>query len=238
MRDRRMNQLAFELSWRQAFGRADFFVSEANAAAVGWIDRWPEWPSRILMLHGAPGAGKTHLAHLWRERAAAILVSGESLGWGHVEHIISRSGAGIAVDNAENASEIALLHLFNACVEVGTNLLLTSRLAPGSWRLTLPDLSSRLRAVPAVAIGPADDALLGAVVAKHFADRQVQVAPDVIAYLVSHMERSLAAVAEIAAALDEAALSRHGAITIRLANQVLAARANQFPSLDSEAGVT
>jgi chromosomal replication initiation ATPase DnaA len=75
-------------------------------------------------------------------------------------------------------------------------------------------------------------------VAKHFADRQVQVAPDVIAYLVSHMERSLAAVAEIAAALDEAALSRHGAITIRLANQVLAARANQFPSLDSEAGVT
>ena len=102
----------------------------------------------------------------------------------------------------------------------------------------LPDLSSRLRAVSAIKIGPPDDALLGAVVAKHFADRQVQVTPEVIAYLISHMERSLAAAAEIATALDEAALSRRGAITVRLANQVLAARANQFPSPDSEAGVT
>jgi chromosomal replication initiation ATPase DnaA len=115
---------------------------------------------------------------------------------------------------------------------------LTSRQAPADWRIALPDLGSRLRAVPVVGIDQPDDSLLGAVLLKHFADRQVRVGAGVIAYLISHMERSLATAHEIAAALDEAALRRQGAITIRLANEVLAERANQFAPRNSDAGVT
>jgi chromosomal replication initiation ATPase DnaA len=233
-----MSQLAFDLPRPQAFGRADYFVSDANAAALAWIDRWPEWPSPVLILEGAQGAGKTHLAHLWCERAAATLISGGSLGPAHVERIIERSVTGIAVDDADQAPDIALLHLFNACVEVRGYLLLTSRQAQASCRPAIPDLDSRLRAVPAVRIEPPDDALLGAVLVKHFADRQVRVGPRVIAYLVSHMDRSLAAAAEIAAQLDHAALLRQSAITIPMAAGVLAARANQPFSPNSEAGVT
>jgi chromosomal replication initiation ATPase DnaA len=233
-----MSQLAFDLPRQQSFSRADYFVSDANAAALAWIDRWPEWPSPVLILLGAPGAGKTHLAHLWCERAAATLIAGGSLGRAHVERFIERSVTGIAVDDADQAPDIALLHLFNACVEVRGHLLLTSRQLPGSWRPGFPDLSSRLRAVPAVGIEPPDDALLGAVLVKHFADRQVRVGPQVIAYLVSHMDRSLAAAAEIAAQLDHAALVRQSAITIPMAAGVLAAHANQWSSPNSEAGVT
>jgi len=233
-----MTQLVFDLSQGEAFGREDFLVSESNAAALGWVERWPEWPSPVLVLHGPQGAGKTHLAHMWRGRAGAILLAGASLGEADCAEIFERRGSIIAVDDADCAPEAALLHLYNACLEAGGSLLLTARQAPGPWRPALADLGSRLRAAPAVGINRPDDALLAAVLAKHFADRQVRVAPEVIAYLICRMERSLAAAKEIAADLDHAALSRSGAITIPLTNQVLAARPRHYLPPGSDAGVT
>lgn len=231
-----MTQLAFDLAQPRLLGRADYFASAPNAAALGWIERWPEWPSSVLVLHGEAGAGKTHLAHLWCERNGAALLPGGALREEQVERMIDRHSSRLAVDDAEQAPEKTLLHLFNACVEVGGNLLLTTRWPPGDWPTTLPDLVSRIRAAPAVGLGRPDDALLGAVLVKHFADRQLRIAPDVVAYLVSHMERSLAAAAEIAAALDQAALSSRGAITIRLASRLLAKLTSQFERRDADAG--
>ncbi len=92
---------------------------------------------------------------------------------------------------------------------------------PIRWQVELPDLRSRLLAIPAVAVGAPDDALIEAVMVKQFADRQVRVAPDVVAFLVPRLERSLAAVRRVVAALDEAALAERRAITIPLAKQVL-----------------
>jgi chromosomal replication initiation ATPase DnaA len=66
----------------------------------------------------------------------------------------------------------------------------------------------------------------------------VRVRPEVIAYLVGHGERSLAAAAEIAAALDQAALGRGGAITLALARRVLAERMDQSLPPPSDAAVT
>jgi chromosomal replication initiation ATPase DnaA len=230
-------QLAFDLPRPKSFGRADFFVSEANAAALGRIERWPEWPQSVLVLHGERGAGKTHLAHLWCERAGAVLVSGPGLAEAQVESMIDRRQINVAVDDADRAPEETLLHLFNAGIEVGGNLLLAARRAPIDWPLRLPDLGSRIRAAPAVGIARPDDTLLGAVLVKHFADRQLRITPEVLCYLLSRMERSLAAAAAVAALLDRLALRRHRAVSIRLANQALAALADQPASFDSDAKV-
>ena len=75
---------------------------------------------------------------------------------------------------------------------------ISARRPPARWPIALPDLASRLRAAPAAAIGPPDDALLAAVLVKHFADRQVRVAPGVIGFAVRRMERSFAAAAALA----------------------------------------
>jgi chromosomal replication initiation ATPase DnaA len=233
-----MAQLTFDLSRAAALGRSEFFVSESNAAAARWIDRWPAWPSPALVLHGPQGCGKTHLAHLWCARAPATLVPGTLLDEARLRHLLDRGEHRIAVDDADRAGDAALLHLFNACREGGGSLLLTARASPGSWRVALADLGSRLRAALTVGIGLPDDALLGAVLAKHFADRQVLVAPQVIAYLVGHMERSLAAAAGIAAALDAAALRAGGAITVPLARRLLAEAADQPLPPDSDPTVT
>jgi chromosomal replication initiation ATPase DnaA len=222
-----MMQLTLDLPRRIALSRSDFLISDSNAAAVGWIDRWPDWPSRALALHGPAGSGKTHLLHLWCGQTAGVIVPGEALSEEVVARLVWERRHRIAVDDAERASELALLHLYNLCMEGRGGLLVAARQPPAAWTVVLPDLDSRLRAVLAIEIGLPDDALLGAVLVKHFADRQLRVAPEVIAYLLTHMERSFAAAAEMACRLDSVSLRDRRAITVPLARQLL-----------SEAGVS
>jgi hypothetical protein len=94
-------QLTLDLPRRTALGRSDFFVSDSNATAVGWIDRWPAWPCRAVVLHGAAGCGKTHLAHLWCERASAVLVAGATLGEEDVARLVTQPAPRIAIDDAD-----------------------------------------------------------------------------------------------------------------------------------------
>jgi chromosomal replication initiation ATPase DnaA len=216
----RPSQLPFDLPYRPALGRADFLVSECNAAALGWIERWPDWPTRVLVLHGPPGCGKSHLAAWWQRRSGGALIAGPDLGGRDPTGLAD--GPGVAVDDAEKAPERGLLHLYNCCAEAGASLLVVSQTAPGAWPIALPDLASRLRAGASVSIALPDDALLAAVLVKHFADRQVRVPPGVIGYLVARMERSFAAAASIAERLDRLALGERRRIGIALARQILA----------------
>ena len=218
----RMIQLALDLPCRTAFGRSDFMVSGSNIAAVKRIDRWPDWPSAVLVLHGPPGCGKTHLAHLWRERASALMIAGDTLTEAMLPHLLDEFPRQVAIDDADRASEHALLHLYNSCIESQGSLLITTCRSLGSWRTGLSDLRSRLRAAPVIQIGAPDDALLGAVLIKHFSDRQLRVAPDVIVYLLTRIDRSFAAAENISARLDGAALSNGGPVTIPLARKILA----------------
>jgi chromosomal replication initiation ATPase DnaA len=213
-------QLALALPYRTALGRADFMVSACNRAALQWIERWPDWPASALVLHGPSGSGKTHLAELWRARSGATAIGGGALG-GYDPTILSRSPA-VAVDDAAAAPERALLHLYNSSLETGANLLIIAPHAPGQWPIALPDLASRLRGLPAVAIAPPDDDLLAAVLVKHFADRQLTPQPALITFALRRMERSFAAAARLADRLDRLALARSGPVTLALARQALA----------------
>jgi len=233
-----MIQLTLDLPRRTAFDRSDFLISDSNIAAVEWIDRWPDWPSVALVLHGPSGCGKTHLAHLWRERASAVIIAGETMTEARLPHLLAAGPHRVAVDDADRAPERALLHLYNSCVEQRGGVLITARRPPGSWKVVLGDLRSRLRAVPVVGIDAPDDALLGAVLVKYFADHQLRVAPDVIVYLIRRIERSLDAAEKIVARLDAAALSKGGPVTIPLARKVLADADDQPLSPRTDSAVT
>lgn len=225
-------QYVLDLPHVASVGPADFLISNANRAALGWMNRWPDWPGRGLVLHGPSGSGKTHLAHLWRERAAAALIVGADLGPDAIARVLAGAAVNVALDDADHAPEAGLLHLYNVCAERGGSLLVVAHQAPGTWPIALPDLASRLRALPAAAIGAPDDALLAAVLVKHLADRQLSVKPEVIGYLTRRMERSFAAAAAFAAALDRLQLREGGPITIPLVRRVLVATGDSHSPSD------
>lgn len=224
-----MTQLSLDLGFRPALDRADFLLAPCNEAAVAWIDRWPQWPGPALTLWGPAGSGKTHLVEVWRARTKALSIVAEALTSASVPGLLGAAKA-VAVDDADQADEEALLHLYNVLAEQRGHLLLASREPPSRWTIALADLRSRLLAAPAVAIEPPDDALLGAVLVKHFSDRQLRIGEDVIAYLLPRIERSFAAARAIVAALDEAALADQRAVTVRLARDVL--NRHQTPDRD------
>ena len=221
-------QRALSLPVETRFGRADFLASGSNRTAFEAIERWPNWPVRALVLYGPSGSGKTHLAHLWCERSGAMLIAGDAA---ELDEPASLPSA-LAIDDAERTAERTLLHLYNHALERGGSLLLTMPAAPAALSIALADLASRLRASPVAGIAPPDDALLAAVLVKHFADRQLRVTPEVVAYLVPRIERSFAAAASFAARLDQLGLETGRPVTINLARAVLAEADQSWPPSD------
>jgi chromosomal replication initiation ATPase DnaA len=178
------------------------------------------------VLSGPAGAGKSHLARVWSARVGAALVDSRSLTVAGVPALVADSRA-VAVDGADAVAGIAtaeraLLHLFNVVAEAGGRLLLVATAPAAGWGVVLPDLGSRLRAAPTVALGPPGDDLLAALLVKLLADRQLRPPAEVVAYLVPRMERSCDAARRLATELDRAALAAHRPITLPLARSVLA----------------
>ena len=220
------NQLTFDLTLPSpTYAREDFVVAAGNREAVGWIDRWPDWPAPALAISGPAGCGKTHLGRIWAARAQAAIVEGPDLDGKTVADLVALVdiSRALVVEHAERAPERALFHLYNLIRERHGFLLLLAERPPAHWRITLPDLASRLRAAPAVAVAPPDDDLLGSIILKQLADRQLHAGPWVVHYLVSHMERSADAARRVVAALDRRALAESREIDRRLAADVLAA---------------
>jgi DnaA regulatory inactivator Hda len=214
-------QFVFGFDHRPALGEETFLVADSNRDAVAWIDRWPDWQGPVLALFGPEGSGKSHLAHVWQRRSQAHHLNAASLDVGFLENWPGEGTAVVVEDGDCGVDEACLFHLMNLVREDHGFLLLTSREAPARWPVALPDLRSRLAAAQAVAITRPDDVLIAAVLAKLFQDRQLRVPEDVIAYLVSRMERSFAAIGVTVATLDRLSLAERRAITVPLARRVL-----------------
>jgi chromosomal replication initiation ATPase DnaA len=218
-----IRQRTFDLALPEAMGRADFLPAPSNAAALAAIEAPGGWVNGRLVLAGPPGSGKTHLAQVWAAATGAAVAPAAGLTAGRVPQL---GAAPLALEGAEALAgdadgEAALFHLVNHMAAEGMPLLLTAAAPPGAWGIALPDLASRLAASSLAVLTQPGDALIGAVMVKLFADRQVRVDPRVIAWLIPRMPRSLGAARTIVDALDRRALATRHAIDIDMAKAVL-----------------
>jgi chromosomal replication initiation ATPase DnaA len=212
-------QLPLDLGHAPGLSRDDLVVSAANRDAVALVERWPDWPSPVVILAGPPGSGKSHLASIWREHADAT-----GLMASDIAASADSSGVEILVEDADSPQldQTGLFHLINTVRAGGGHLLLTARRFPSAWGVTLPDLASRLKAATTVEIHEPDDLLLAGVITKLFADRQVEVEANVVQFLVRRIERSLSAAIDIVGRLDRTALERKARITRAMAAELTA----------------
>jgi chromosomal replication initiation ATPase DnaA len=208
------SQLVLPLEPNNAMTRADFIVAPGNAPVLTFLDSYPAWPVPAAALYGPSASGKTHLARIWAEQSGAALLDARTL---------RDPALGPAViENIDSTFSFAHEPALFAMLEAGAPLLLTGRTAPCFWPVSLPDLSSRFRALLAFELGKSDEALLMALAVKLFADRQLTVPESVVLHLVQTLERSPAALRDFIARADKAALEGQKPINLQLIRALMA----------------
>lgn len=217
------SQLVFNLPYGTQESATDFFVSSSNAAAVGWLERYPNWPAPGLIIYGPTGVGKTHLARAWAGKVTGVRIEHRSDAQ---EYLAADCLQPVIVDSADvivadpKGAE-AIFHIYQRLATAPSKMLLLANAPPKDWPLALPDLASRMKALPTVEIEQPDDALREALMIKYLADRGVSVGPDVIAYLLPRTPRDAQDLQKVLLALDTYALTQKKPITMSLARAYL-----------------
>jgi chromosomal replication initiation ATPase DnaA len=200
-----------------SFAREDFLRGPSNAEALNLVERWPDWPDRIVALIGPQGSGKSHLAAIWAEATGARVLSAKLLPHSDLPAAFA-TGALVLEDlEFEGLDERALFHLLNFAREQAANVLITSRSPLTTFPVIIRDLASRMRAVPSAALAAPDDALLRALIVKLAVDRQTAVDESLVSYVANRIERSFAAAHHAVQRLDEEAMRQHRPVTRALA---------------------
>lgn len=231
-------QLTLDLTTPPAHARGDFLPAPANEDALRTLDRPHLWPGGRMLLIGPEGSGKSHMAAFWAAENGARRIGGAALR-PEAADLLAVEGGAVAVEDADRigraaGAEQALFHLWNLCGARDCLLLLTARVAPRDWGLALPDLRSRMDAMPQARLGPPDEGLMAAVLVKLFADRQLQVTSALIDWLALHMDRDLGLARRLVAAMDIAAMAEKSSPNRRLAAELLDKLQGRGPSLSRD----
>ena len=217
---RRSRQFALDLPHRQAFAREDFLVAHSNAAAVALIDEWPAWPSHAALLLGPTGSGKSHLVEVWRQRAQAQRIVAAEISVEVAPQMLASNALAVE-DVGPGLDERGMFHLLNLARQQAASVLFSSQTRIELWGVTLPDLLSRLRAIPVVEILPPDDDLLRGVLVKLFYDRQIAADEATVSFMLTRMPRSLGAACLLVAEIDRRAWEEKADITRPFVAKVL-----------------
>ncbi|MFZ2995388.1 chromosomal replication initiator DnaA [Sphingobium sp.] len=196
-----MSQFSLPFEWQGATGD-DFLVSDANALAVAHLERWRAWPLSVSVLTGPPASGRSTLARQF-----------------------ARMSGGSVIDDAQGQDEHWLFHAWNTAQTEARPLLMIGDAPPAGWAVALPDLRSRLAAVPHVAILQPDEALARALIQRYLDGAGVRYAADLPDWLLRRIERSYASIAAAARVLDRASLSSGRKISLAMAKEALQAAA-------------
>ena len=178
-------QLSLNLKKKGIYEEDDFLVSSSNKEAYKLVNSWPEWRSRKIIIFGDSGTGKTHLSKIWQKNTSAIILNLNQLKKIKFESFFKKKNIFIIENISDffdkinkkekNNLEKQLLHFYNLIEEKKGYLLLTSLIAPKLWKISLPDLKSRILSSIAVKIKKPNDQLLSSVLVKLFVDKQILI---------------------------------------------------------------
>lgn len=206
---RATGQIALPLDW-SAGGSNDgpLIVGTSNADAVRYLRHVATWPVRTAVLVGPCGSGRSLIGRLF-----------------------ARDTGGRVIDGHDSVGEEEIFHAWNAAQASGSPLLIIADAPPSTWNIALPDLASRLAAVPVLTIAEPDDCLARDLIEALFARRGMALAPEVPSYIVPRMERSYAMIHRVVAALDAASLEQGRRVGIRLTRETLLSQGLIDPDL-------
>lgn len=200
---------------------ATLVVADANRDAARLLTDWRAWPGGALVLIGPAGAGKTHLALAWALETGARQLSAKAAP-DEASQALTDSGGRLLIDDADQAPDEAMLWrvLDFARAQGGAVLLVGSR-PPGAWGASLPDLRSRLAALPAARLGEPDEALMEVVLRRICREQFIQLGDDTARYVARRLPRTFAAARQWATALEADLVRAARPVTLSAAKKAL-----------------
>lgn len=194
-----IRQIPLDLTPAPDFSFDSYIEAPSNQGALNVVRAWPAWPAPAILLLGPEGVGKTHLGEAWLT-----------------------ASHGVFLDDAHTRTEEELFGFINRALRSEIpGLLLASRVPPSDWGVSLPDLQSRLSAMPKIELFEPDDESLRPITRALFQQRGREVTTDVVDYLLKYSDRSVPALRAIIREIDEAASSEKVDVTKVFAGKVL-----------------
>ncbi|MBY0563251.1 MAG: hypothetical protein K2P58_03610 [Hyphomonadaceae bacterium] len=178
-------------------------VAAANRDAARLLTAWRDWPQGVLALIGPQGSGKSHIATAWAVEVGARQLSA-SAGAPDVAAAFADAGGRLVLDDADRGmDQAALWRLLDLARTQRGAVLLTSAKPPSSWPADIPDLRSRLAALPVARLGEPDEALMEVILRRICREQFILLSDDAAKYLAQRLPRTFAAARHWAEALDE-----------------------------------
>ena len=197
-----MAQLRLPLHAAPRLADKPFLRGRGNADAWARAFDAGAWPSGAMALTGPSGVGKSHLSAIWASRTGARAIEDEpDIGGADKPRLAEDVDRRLGDPDYDEA----LFHALNRAAHgLSGPLLLTGREAPSQWRCRLPDLRSRLNALPCAILSEPDDAGLRDLLTAFFRERSIRPGEELLDYLVRRIERSATGAAAVVEALDAA----------------------------------
>ncbi|WP_397475316.1 DnaA regulatory inactivator Hda [Pusillimonas sp.] len=207
----------------------DNFVVGDNAAAVDALRHWR--PGRAIYLWGPPGSGRSHLLRAigdapGNQYVEAPKAAERLIRIAHHEASETRLVAVDGVELLDPAGQSALFALYNRWREESAGshaftLLLAGDRAPMSMPLR-EDLRTRLGWDLVYRLQQLSDDERAQAMRAQAAERGLQLAPEVVNWVLTHYTRDMNHLSALIDALDRYSLEKQRAITLPLLKDLLA----------------
>lgn len=228
------NQLLSQMVLPFSVPRPQTFINFAGRDNEELITRLSAYSSGFsaTWMHGAEGAGKSHLLH-----AAVHLQQGYGVRCLVIDTTMDRipalsevftdtAGVVVAIDDVSRfignrAAETALYALWQVLAAQGGQLLMTDLHSPLALEYVLPDLASRLRSAQVFEVKALDENGVRQLLQRRLRDRGLKLGRPVLDYWLTRRNRSINALLVDLERLDAAAWQAQHRLTIPFLKSVL-----------------
>ncbi|MDH5796028.1 MAG: hypothetical protein OEY79_00590 [Anaplasmataceae bacterium] len=188
----------------------NYIITGNNAKKVNlFIDNKLWSHEYCLFLYGESGSGKTHLANFFTYKNNFSFIRAKDFNL-----LINKE---CIIDNIENFNyeEKDLLASINNAKLYKKRLLLISNINPYNLNYKLPDLNSRIKAIPILSLDMPDDATLEIIISKEFYLRNIKFDQKITQYILTHSKRDVNYLKKLIDYIDKTILSSYKKISVQ-----------------------
>jgi chromosomal replication initiation ATPase DnaA len=215
------DQIVFKFPDKSFYYEEDFCIGENNYEAYKLIKEWPNWTFKGINIYGPKKSGKSYLTKIFSDKTDSKVFEGRNINKDNLNLILNQKVL-IIEDIEVFNDEVLFQTILNDFISKNKFIYLTSSKLAGSISFKLKDLISRLNSLVAVVITNPSDDLFSQILTKMLSDKQINITPKEVNFILKNIERSYDAASKFVKNLDELSLLYKKKINTKIINQALA----------------